>query len=362
MIGFWIAAALVSAAAALLILYRAGRARPDLSGHATRAVYARQLDEIDDLAARGLIADGERQSARAEAARRLIGAADDEAAAPDPTAVGAGRRVALAAAVAAPLLALACYLVIGSPQTPDQPFAKRLAAWRRADPASLDAQRMSALLEQLTSERPKDARLLVFLARAEAAEGQVPLAVRTLQRAAALAPDRADIWAQIGEGLREMSGGEMSADAREAFEHSLRIDPKTPLARYRLARADIAAGKAAEGLVVWRALAAELPAGDPRRAALESEIASVVRTGKLPMPAVDAPAPSGGEQRVFIQSMVDRLATRLKTEPDDPAGWARLIHAYGVLGEEDRRQAAIAEVRRRYAARPALIKSILQAR
>jgi cytochrome c-type biogenesis protein CcmH len=359
MIGFWIAAALVSAAAALLILWRAGRARADVSAHATRGVYARQLDEIDDLAARGLIAEPERQAARAEAGRRLIGAARQEDAAVGAAAPGAGRRIALACAVAAPLLAVAVYLVIGSPQRPDQPFAKRLAAWRRADPASLDAQRMSALLEQLTQERPKDAQLLVFLARAEAAQDQMPLAVRTLQRAARLAPERADVWAQIGEGLLEMNGGEMTPDARDAFEHSLRIDPKTPLARYQLARADIAAGRADQGLAVWRALAAQLAVGDPRRADLESEIAAVARTGRLPAPAAAAPAPSSDEQRAFIQSMVDRLAARLKTQPDDPAGWARLIHAYGVLGEEDRRQAAIAEVRRRYVARPDVVKSIL---
>lgn len=362
MIGFWIAAALVSAAAALLILYRAGRARTDTSARAEQSVYARQIEEIDDLAARGLIAEPERQSARAEAARRLIGAAGEVAEVPAAAQTGAGRRIALAAAVAAPLLAVAVYLLTGSPQRPDEPFAARLETWRHADPASLDADRMSALLEQLTREHPRDARLLVFLARAQLAQGQTSMAVRTLQRAAAVAPGRADIWAQIGEGLSEIAGGEVTPDARRALERSLQLDPRTPLARYRLARADIASGQAARGLAVWRALAAELAPGDPRRAALEAEIAAVAATGRLPVPVASPPAASGAEQRAFIQSMVDRLAARLQAQPDDPAGWARLIHAYQVLGQEDRRRAAIAEVERRYAGRPALVKSIVEGR
>jgi cytochrome c-type biogenesis protein CcmH len=38
--------------------------------------------------------------------------------------------------------------------------------------------------------------------------------------------------------------------------------------------------------------------------------------------------------------MVDRLASRLKQNPDDKEGWARLAHAYDVLGETDKAQAA----------------------
>jgi len=75
MITFSIAAVLLSALAAVLILQRASGAarRPDADP--TLAVYRRQLSEIDDLAERGLLAEGELKAARAEAARRLLGAA-----------------------------------------------------------------------------------------------------------------------------------------------------------------------------------------------------------------------------------------------------------------------------------------------
>lgn len=363
MIGFWILAALVSAAAALLILLRAAKAPAEAAADPARAIYVRQLKELDDLAERGLMGADELKAARAEAARRLIRAAEapEEAKAVESAGI---RRLVLVAVLLAPVLALGLYLATGSPRLPDQPFATRLKSWRRADPSTLDAARIAAILEQAVREHPRDPQPLLFLARAEAAQGQMALAVHSLEQAVRVAPDRADVWAALGDGLVELGGGEMTPDARRAFERSLQLDPKGQLPRYSLARADIAAGRVKEGLTVWRALLAELPAGDERRPGLEREIVTVERAGALPAAAapVQAAGDAAGDQRAFIQSMVDRLAARLKDQPEDPQGWARLIRAYGVLGETDRQKAAVAEVERRYASRPAIMRSILQSR
>jgi cytochrome c-type biogenesis protein CcmH len=44
----------------------------------------------------------------------------------------------------------------------------------------------------------------------------------------------------------------------------------------------------------------------------------------------------------MIRAMVERLATRMKTSPNDADGWRRLAHAYNVLGEPEKAQEAIA--------------------
>src|SRR5687768_9311927 len=112
MIGFWVAAGLLSAAAAVLILHRARAAASATTEDPTLAVYKRQLAEIDDLAARGLLGEAERKSAHAEAGRRLLAAADAGAQAWG----GVPRRpLLLAVAVLAPLLALGLYLAVGAP-------------------------------------------------------------------------------------------------------------------------------------------------------------------------------------------------------------------------------------------------------
>jgi cytochrome c-type biogenesis protein CcmH len=43
--------------------------------------------------------------------------------------------------------------------------------------------------------------------------------------------------------------------------------------------------------------------------------------------------------------MVARLAARLKAQPNDPAGWQRLIRSYSVLGQKDKARAALASAR-----------------
>ena len=56
----------------------------------------------------------------------------------------------------------------------------------------------------------------------------------------------------------------------------------------------------------------------------------------------------------MIRAMVARLAERLKVQPEDPAGWERLVRSYHVLGDADAEAAALAEVRTRYKDRPAI--------
>ena len=65
MFAFWIAAAVLSAAAAGLVLARGKRAAAPGEDPAL-AVHRRQLAEIDDLAERGLLAEGELKAARAK--------------------------------------------------------------------------------------------------------------------------------------------------------------------------------------------------------------------------------------------------------------------------------------------------------
>ena len=104
MFAFWIAAAALSAAAGWLMLRGARAASVRAVGEdPSLAVHRRQLAEIDDLAARGLLPESELRTARAEAGRRLLAVADAPAPASDPAA---GRRLVLALAVLAPLLAV----------------------------------------------------------------------------------------------------------------------------------------------------------------------------------------------------------------------------------------------------------------
>ena len=367
MLLFWILAGLVSSGAALLILLRAARAArgrgPD---DPTLDVYRRQLAEIDELADRGLLGGAEHKAARAEAGRRLLGEADRPGERTPGPAGQTTRRLVLAAAVAAPILALGAYLTTGAPGLPDMPYASRLESWKRlsaTDPAHLTLPQMAAVLASQAKSKPDDPQPLYFLAVVERAEGDIPSAIRDLEKSAELDPKQAKVWAGLGMALVEQDQGEVGASAAEAFRRAVALDPAAVQPRYFLARGEIAGGRLHTGLADWRALLASLPPDDTRRAVLQNEIDQVARTGKLDAaqaPAASAPPAETGQEAAFIQSMVDRLAARLKSQPDDPQGWARLIRAYGVLHQTDRRAAAIAEAQRLFKDRPDALRTALQ--
>lgn len=356
MFAFWIAAAALSAAAGWLILHGARAASLRAVGDDPGlAVHRRQLAEIDDLAARGLLPEDEVRAARAEAGRRLLGAADAPRVSVSPTR---GRRIVLVLAALTPVIGLGLYLVSGTPGDPDQPYSRRLAEWRHADPSTLDPPRMAALLRAIVVERPRDPEAFKNLALAELASGDAMAASRALRNAVAIAPKRADLWAALGETFMAEGDGDIGVDARAAFNEALRLDPASLSARYFLARADIADGKLEQGLAAWRTLLAGLDPNDPSRAALAAEIAAVTRAGGLPESRQAPPARPDASQ---IRGMVEGLERRLGSNVDDPEGWVRLVRAWSVLGETARRDAALANARALYKGRPDILKALDEA-
>lgn len=365
MLAFWIAAAGLSAVVAALMLRGAARASLGMGDDASLAVHRRQLSEIDDLAERGLLAEVELKGARAEAGRRLIAAADLQAA--WPAADPKSRPLILVLAAATPMIALAVYLTIGSPGAADQPFLKRVAQWRNTELSALSPEKVAAVLEQTAKVKPNDAELFRLLALARMQAGDATGSSQALRRAVSIAPNRVDLWLDLGQTFMAESNGEIGADARRAFSEALKRDPDNVIARYHLAKARIADGDVSGGLTDWRALLAALPADDARRAGFAEEIAQVQAIGGLPVsaaptgqPAEAATAPGDGVDGM-IQGMVASLAARLDASPDDPDGWIKLVRAYAVLGEAAPRDAALAKASARFKDQPKVLAALRQA-
>lgn len=354
---FWAAAAALSAAAAWLMLNGSRAASRRAAGEdPTLAVHRRQLAEIEDLAARGLLPEAEMRAARAEAGRRLLAAADAANRQGVAMAATTGRRIALAAAIAAPLAAAALYMALGHPGMADRPYAARLEAWRASDIETLELPKLAAILRAVTAERPNDAEAFHKLATVELAAGDPLAAGVALRRAVSLAPDRPELWALLGETFVVQADGRVDADARRAFGEALNRDPGNTSARYFLARGDIQDGKVEQGLAGWRALLASLPSARPdeqaTREALASEIKAVEAAGGLPTPAQAAAASGAVPDEKAIRGMVEGLAARLETQPMDPEGWVRLVRAWSVLGETGKRDAALARAKGLFKDRP----------
>jgi cytochrome c-type biogenesis protein CcmH len=350
---FWTFAALMAGACAVLVMARAARAGGPAQDPSLE-LHRRALAEVDDLAARGLIDAEDVSAIRTEAARRLLRSAD----APELDLKPLKPAFAVALAVVAPVLALAVYVFVGAPGLDDQPFAKRLAAWR-SHPEQASAAELAATLRALVVERPYDPAPREKLAQVALALGDADGAAHALRSALALAPDRTDLAMNLAMTLVLKNKGTVTPEAHDLFTRALAVDARAPMPRYMLGREAIAKGRIAEGLAMWKALAGELAADDKGKADLQKEIDTVERTGALPPMIEDAAAAPPSQDA--IQAMVARLAARLKANPDDPAGWARLIRSYTVLHDTARRDSALAEARRRFAARPDVLSALDEA-
>jgi len=90
---------------------------------------------------------------------------------------------------------------------------------------------------------------------------------------------------------------------------------------------------------------------------------SVPQTVQQPGPSAEdvsaAAAMSESDRAAMIQNMVEGLASKLEDDPENPEGWARLLRARKVLGQNAQAKKDIARLKTVYADRPDLAKEIL---
>ena len=72
----------------------------------------------------------------------------------------------------------------------------------------------------------------------------------------------------------------------------------------------------------------------------------------------DASGLSAEDRQAMILGMVENLAEKLNAEPDNPAGWIRLIRSRLVLGQIEQAQSDFDLVKEIYKDNPEIIKEI----
>jgi cytochrome c-type biogenesis protein CcmH len=266
-------------------------------------VYLDQLRELERDIERGAIA-----GAAADRQRQ-------EAAAPDAAAPRARRHplLAIALVVALPVAAGLLYLDLGSPDLPGQPFADRPAA-PEGDLMARAAARI-AEAESAVRDNPDNPRAWFDLGRIRALAQRWPAAAEAFGEAARRDPAQPVYLAAWAEALIFAADGTVTPRARELLAAALAGDPADPRTRYYVALGEQQAGE--------------------RAAALDRTAA---RPSADDMAAAQQMAPE--ERQAMIRSMVEGLAARLETEPDDVEGWRQLARSWGVLGETEKASAA----------------------
>jgi cytochrome c-type biogenesis protein CcmH len=342
----------------LVALVLAAVSRPLLSGAGglpargqyDRAVYRDQLREVDRDVARGVLNADEADAARLEIQRRLlsVGEVGESVAAPRSP------RLAIVTALCFVVAAGGLYWRLGAPLFPDAPFSERppveaeQPANDSTDQAS-DVKRAATNLEQKLAADPSNVGAWILYARATSMLGEWQKAADAYQHAIDLGQKGGDVLAGYGEMRVMAADGIVPPAAREAFTKALAADPGSGVARYYLALADAQAGEERKAVDAWIELASGLPEDSSMRREIARRVADASKSGGFeapPMPkglaAAPGPTPDQmdaagnmpADQRAqMIAGMVEKLAAKLKEQPNDLEGWLRLARAYTVQGD-----------------------------
>jgi cytochrome c-type biogenesis protein CcmH len=366
MIGFWIVAALLTAAVvALLARPLMRKAVPsDLGGGTDLAVYRDQLAELERERARGLVEAEQAASLETEISRRMLNAA--RSAQPVALTAKPSRILTTILAVLFPIGGLAIYLMVGQPDMPGLPLSARNVQ-QAQDPAKVLAS-VDEIRGRLKQSRD-DLDRWVMVAEAYGKLGQPRQAVETFRIARQIAPDDAGIAAALGEALINADGGAIGEEAKTLFQSIPADSDSLPEARYYLALSAAQGGDMKTALRGWQSLLADSPAdaswiGPTRdRIAAAAQALGLDPAKEMPDPkpptttgmTADGPLEGGpdtpegqaikqmapDQQQAMIQGMVAKLAARLEANPDDADGWRKLARAYQVMGQADKANDAL---------------------
>ncbi len=325
----------------------------------TRAVFRHQLDEISGEVERGLITAEEASAMQAEIGRRMLETAKGEEDAASPAAGSRRMRWAgVAIVIFLPGAAIGLYAQLGAPQMPDQPLASRSMELEKAAKQKAE---VSAIVQRLTARlarQPDNLEAWLLLARSHGAMGNQAGAATALARAHALADGDAAIAASYGEAQILADGGAFSAAARAAFAKARAWDRLEPKSLFYQGLDWAQRGEHGKALQAWINLVNISPPNAPWMITVRQQIAASAKAAGIDptsiKPTLFAPARQAapGERRQplsdgqiqTIQAMVQRLADRLKVEPDDLKGWRMLARSYRVLGEVEKARQAEARL------------------
>ena len=344
---FWLMLALMTGASLCAVIWPMAQTRRVVSSGSDVEVYRDQLDELERDLKIGSIGQPEAEAARVEIARRLLSAADAakaEAAKEIPATTSRYGRAAIAAVLLLlPLGAVSLYLRLGSPE-----LASEYSVAGSSPDQQTAIESMVAKVEAHLQKNSKDGRGWEVLAPVYLKLGRYSDSVRAWRSTLSLLGETADRQANLGEALVAEANGIVTDEASNAFIRAVTLDKTIVSARYYLGLAAEQDGKREQAATIWRELIAEAPAdahwvSDVRTALARVEGAPAGTQSRPPASATPPAQPQHSDDTV--QSMVDRLAERLKKTGSDPDGWVMLVRSYATLGQKDKMAAAITDAR-----------------
>lgn len=282
--------------------------------------------------------------------------------------LGAGALLAIAAAGA---------MLRGDPSAPNDPASTALPGAMSGDKAAGldDVQTMISRLAERLEKNPNDGEGFRMLGWSYVMTGQPEQAIAPYKQALRLLPGNPQVLSGYGEAVVGVAKGAVTNEARSLFAKALKLDPTEPRARHFEALWLAQNGKEGQALEQWIALANSGPADAPWQAdvlrqidetarKLGSDVSARLKVAPVQgaaggMPPIDpqamqaANAMPAGDRQAMIDGMVEGLAAKLRQDPKNPEGWAKLLRSRMVLGQQEQARSDLATARKALAANKA---------
>jgi len=369
---FWVASVVILLGVLIAIIVPITRARANSSHEYNATIYYDQLNEIKRDLDRGLLSPLDGEALKAEIEKRLETNEKNITAEATNKQKKPSTRIPIVMAIlmagVIPFMSYGLYFYLGSPEKKDLPFAKRKPV------SSVDTTnvKMDVLVKKLRKRLDQDPDQLkgwILLGKSLVNLNRFDDASKAFKRALEIAPNRAEIASFAAETSFMAQGGEFNQEVRYFFKLAQKINPREHKALYYLGLDAFMEKKYSTAIQYWVDLISISPVGAPWLDSVRDRLIVASKASKLKISSFasrvksqrlndnqQSPEPSPTqediknandmsekERKIFIRSMVDRLAERLKSEPNDLNGWRRLARAYRVLGEKQ--NAALVEKR-----------------
>lgn len=265
---FLFALLLVAVSAALIVppLWRGHRAAAEADRKAANlAIFRDQLAELASEKAEGSLADADYEQARSELQRRLLEDVEPGDSDSLPASHAPSRKLAIALALALPVLGLLAYGQLGNPQALDP-------AQTAAQP-KMTPDQIYAMVDQLAEKmkaNPDDLKGWLMLARSYKTLGRYPEAVAAYAKAEKLIDEDPDLLANYAETIAMANDNQLAGKPTQLIEKALKLNPQHGHSLFLGGAAAMEAGDKKKAIAYWEAL---LPQVEP-----DSEIDQMLRS------------------------------------------------------------------------------------
>ncbi len=329
-------------------------------------IYKDQLLEIEADLERGLLSQDQGEAARIEIKRRMLISSDNDKKLGTLKTSDYGNFIPIIVSVSAPLAAMLLYLSLGKPAEPDQPFADREA--KRIASQTQHQKNLTQAITKMVAHlkrNPDDLRGWTLLARSYISNSRYADAVSAFAEAYQLSDGNPELAVDYAEALSLAANSVVTDEAYTLFIKALKVDNANAKARYYLGMFKAQHGNVRSALQEWVDLLSISHKDAPWVSTVREKINSAAKElgvdatkikptaeaqeiavriqkdlphktltpGPTTADVKEAMGMTKADRNEMIRSMVERLATKMKKNPNDKIGWLRLERAYRVMGE-----------------------------